>query len=196
MKDGSQVLSFPCTEADCSSWARLQDLPLNFIMYLINFQQSLVIILGLEVQTFFYLFFSAVNTALYDTFRHFIAFPAQSSQHKNPLQLPCITLQAKGKFQPHILRFYICSPIHFIHVFFKTFMKLLQSFNSAISGASPHFQPLKSLSETVPSLFLKPVQGFLPLILASQYSLYSSLDKADKLILMLHKGGQGHIRVA
>lgn len=37
MKDGSQVLSFPCTEADCSSWARLQDLPLNFIMYLINF---------------------------------------------------------------------------------------------------------------------------------------------------------------
>lgn len=37
MKDGSQVLSFPCAGADCSSWARLQDFPLNFLMYLINF---------------------------------------------------------------------------------------------------------------------------------------------------------------
>lgn len=75
-------------------------------------------------------------------------------------------------------------------------MKLLQSFNSECSGALFHFEALKSLSEIVPTLLLRLVQGLLSLLLTTQYSLYSSRDKADKLILMLHKGGQGHIRVA
>jgi len=48
----------------------------------------------------------------------------------------------------------------------------------------------------VPILLLKPVQGLLSLLLTTQYSLYSFHDKAGKLMLMLHKGGQRNIRGA
>lgn len=105
-------------------------------------------------------------------------------------------LPSQGQILAHILRFYICSPIHFIHIFFKTLIKLLQSCNSEISVHHLIFSLWKASLEIVPPLLLKPIQRLLSLILATQYSLYSSLDKADKLILMLHRGGQGHIRVA
>lgn len=87
----------------------------------------------------------------------------------------------------------IMFPITLSSCFFKSFMELLQSFNSDFSVAVSFLSSKKPFWNCAHSTF---EVRFLSLLLITQYSLYSSCDKADKLILMLHEGGEGHITVA